>query len=402
MGRTFFYIADGRLYRCEEGRSTEIRSGVLDDYINKVRETAERNEWKRSGQGAVFTGTYEAGSDAASWVSAVSAEVRCVGRYEGDTVYSLGIDRTAGIYRKYAADARKEGIVVSSSERSFGEFDIAGDRMVLSSAFAGESHIGVLDMNTSRCDYYTEGRSWDSEPVWSAQDPDRIYFSCAGLAMENKSREEQPDSYARMVTQMYSATAPAKRGPSSICLLDIRNGTMDEVLSDERYDFVHPASTADGWLYYIRKPYAEKRDVRPLGCVLDTLMLPFRLVAAIFSFFNVFSVKYSGKTLTSAGDAKRRDEDKMRIDGNLINAEAELRANREKGDKHPGIIPRTWELHRRRSDGTDELVRRGVVAYRVDETTGDILVSNGSAILCLSPDGSEHSVASAARVTLIR
>ncbi len=402
MEQNFFYIADGKLYRFEEGRSNEIRSGVLDDYINKVREAAERNEWKRSGQGAMFTGAYEAGSDAASRVSAVSSEIRCVGQYKGDTVYSLGIDRTAGLYRKGAA-APKEGIVISSSERAFGTFDIAGDRMVLSSAFAGESHIGVMDMNTSRCDYYTEGRSWDSEPTWSATDSDQIYFSCAGLAIENKERqEEQPDSYARMVTQMYSATAPVKRGPSSVCLLDIRKGTMDEVLCDERYDFVRPQSTADGCLYYIRKPYAEKSGARPFGCLVDTVMLPFRLLTAIFSFFNVFSVKYSGKTLTSAGDAKHRDEDKMRIDGNLINAEAELRANREKGDKNPGIIPRTWELRRRRADGTDELVRHGVVAYRVDEKTGEILVSNGSAILCLSPDGSERSVCSAARVTLIR
>lgn len=103
MEQNFFYIADGKLYRFEEGRSNEIRSGVLDDYINKVREAAERNEWKRSGQGAMFTGAYEAGSDAASRVSAVSSEIRCVGQYKGDTVYSLGIDRTAGLYRKGAA-----------------------------------------------------------------------------------------------------------------------------------------------------------------------------------------------------------------------------------------------------------------------------------------------------------
>ena len=133
---------------------------------------------------------------------------------------------------------------------------------------------------------------------------------------------------------------------------------------------------------------------------MDTLLLPFRLVMAIFNFFNIFSAKYSGKTLTRAGDVKNRDEQKMRIDGNLINAEAELKANRDRGDRNPGIIPHTWELRRRRADGNDELVRRGVVAYRVDKN-GDILVSNGTAILRMTAEGQEEKLVDAPHVTFI-
>lgn len=403
MAHSFMYIADGILYRFEDGKSAELRSGVLDDYLKKVRESAERNEWKRSGQGATFTGTYEAGADAASRVAAVSSRVCCAGRYGADTVYSLAIDRTAGIYRKFGAEGGKEGIVISSGDRAFGEFDIAGDRMVLSSSFAGESHIGVLDMNTSRCDYYTEGRSWDSQPTWSAVNANHIYFSCAGLAVRQGEDEEaaQGESYADMLTRMYAASAPVLRGPASICLLDIGRGTMDELMSDGKYDFVKPQSAADGSLYYIRKPYdTGKNSPRAGGCLVDTLLLPFRLVMAIFNFFNVFSAKYSGKTLTRAGDVKNRDEQKMRIDGNLINAEAELKANRDRGDRNPGIIPHTWELRRRRADGNDELVRRGVVAYRVDKN-GDILVSNGTAILRMTAEGQEEKLVDAPHVTFI-
>ena len=124
------------------------------------------------------------------------------------------------------------------------------------------------------------------------------------------------------------------------------------------------------------------------------------MIRALFGFFNFFSVKYSGKTLSNAGDVKRRDEEQMWIDGNFIQAEKELKENRNRGDKNPGIIPRTWELHRRCPDGTDTLVRRGVVAYRLMQN-GDVLVSNGSAVLCLKTDGSEQKISSAERVTYL-
>ena len=92
----------------------------------------------------------------------------------------------------------------------------------------------------------------------------------------------------------------------------------------------------------------------------------------------------------------------MYIDGNLINAEKELRANAKKGDKNPGIIPRSWELRRLDSSGNDTLIKRGVSAFRVDETMGDILLSNGSHILKLDKNGKEEKILSAPKVTFIK
>ena len=90
----------------------------------------------------------------------------------------------------------------------------------------------------------------------------------------------------------------------------------------------------------------------------------------------------------------------MFIDGNFIQAEKELKENQNKGDKNPGIIPGSWELRRRAPDGTDTLLRRGVVAYRLMQN-GDVLVSNGSCVLCLEPDGNEKKISDAPRVTYL-
>lgn len=401
MTDRFLYLANGRLHLFRDGRSVELVSHMLDDYLTRVKDAARRNEWKYSGSGAAFTGTLRAGADAESSVAAVHSRVCCVARHGNDLLYSLEIDRTCGIYRKYAEDAGKEGIVLSSGDNAYRDFDVCGDRIVLTSAFGGESHIGVMPLGSSMPNIYTEGATWDSAPVWSAHHPDQIYFCSAGLPVqESEKPTAPPTSYGEMAQQMYTAHAAASRplGPTAICLLDIASGTMDELLSDGRYDYTHPQSTPDGALYYIRKPYrVETRRANPLGC----LFVPFRLIGALFGFLNVFSAKYSGKTLSKGGDVKQRDEGQMFIDGNLINAERELQANRKRGEAEPGIIPHSWELRRREADGRDTLVRAGVVAYRV-LPSGDILLSNGSAVLCRDAEGKERKVLSAQKVTFIR
>ena len=58
MGNTFYYIADGKAYLHRDGKEFELRSMVLESYIEKVKESAKRNEWKYSGTGAAFTNTY--------------------------------------------------------------------------------------------------------------------------------------------------------------------------------------------------------------------------------------------------------------------------------------------------------------------------------------------------------
>ncbi|MBQ8508322.1 MAG: hypothetical protein IJ493_00250 [Clostridia bacterium] len=398
----FHYIADGRLYACTDKQAAEIRSSVLDTYLRRVKESAGRNEWKHSGEGAAFRGAYVPGADAESRVAAVHSRVFCAVEQDGALIYSLAIDRSTGIYSK-RPDSDTDGIVISSGDTAYADFDIRGGRIALTSAFAGESHIGVLDMGKTNCQIYTEGHTWDSQPVWSEAHSDQIYFCCAGLPLNSGGEDEPPTmDYSQIMTRMFaSPQRSVKRGPSSICLLDISRGSMDELLCDERYDYVRPQSMPDGSLYYIRRPYRTDEGGNKLGCLADALLFPLRMLRALFGFFNVFSAKYSGKTLSKSAGVKQRDEEKLFIDGNLINAEAELRANQSRGDEHPGIIPHTWELHRLAPDGSDTLVRRGVAAYFA-EADGSLLISNGSAILRRTPDGREEKLLDAARVTFIR
>lgn len=401
MKSSFYYIQDGKMYRFNGENSKEISSWVLDSYISKVRSRAEQNEWKYNGQGAAFTGSAMPHASASEAVSSIFSRVNCVGEYKGNLLYSIDIDSTNGIYRK-STESESEGIVLCSSSTAYRSFDIKGDRLIASAAFAGESHIGVLDLTTGRFDTYTEGHVRDSSPVWSATDSNKIYFCSAGLPENEKTAPDEknaPRGISQMVDEMYSSSS-VTLGPSAICLLDISEGRLDELLSDNGYNFTSPFSAPDGSLYYIRRPYKYNSGGSSFGCLADILMLPVRLFQALFGFLNVFSAKYSGKTL-SRSDVKQKSDDQLMIDGNLINAERELKENARRGDKNPGIIPRSWDLRRLDKDGNDTLIRSGVAAYKFC-TDGSILISNGSHILRVDENGREEKLLAADKVTFIK
>ena len=394
------------MFRLNPGGARKIESRILHQYKERLLESAQRNEWKRNGEGARFTGTFQTGSDAESRLAAMRSRVLCLGSSaEGDLLYSMDIDGSSGIYRKHTEEA-SEGIVLSDSQYRYLDFDRKESRIVFSAELAGECHIGVQGSEIGDLRFYTEGSSWESAPTWSRSEADVLYFSSAGLEeKEDRPAAPSPDrlpSVPEIITAMYTVAQGRRRGPAALCRLDLRSGDLSEVLSDKRYDYLTPMQHADGALYYMKRPYQQSKEDsgNPLGCLVDLLMFPFRLLGALFGALNVFSVKYSGKTLSKSASAKTKDEQKMIIDGNLIEAEKELRANRARGEKYPGIIPSSWELRVRTPDGEDRCLRKGVLAYTLDGS--DLLYSNGSGIFRQKPDGSVEKLSGESKVTFLR
>ena len=114
MNGSFYYLSNGRLYQYLDGKARELPSVVLESYLEKVKDSAKRNEWKHNGKGAAFTETYDASVNPETAVSSVYSRVSCVGEHDGEIIYSLEIDRTNGIYKKYKDNPSSEGIVLCS------------------------------------------------------------------------------------------------------------------------------------------------------------------------------------------------------------------------------------------------------------------------------------------------
>lgn len=402
---TFFYISDGEPYLFDSGRETALPSGVLTRYIEGVRDRAKRNEWKESGSGAIFMGTATSETPESA-VSSINARTLCIGFDNDRLLYSLKIDNVCGIYSKRSFRDMDEGMVLSDRSQRYGEFDTnaLGDLCVAVS-FAGETHIGIKRQGQSDCVQITEGESVERDPVWSKVNKDLIYYSSAGLERrEDKDDEIGTDIQAGMfsIYDMIKDAAPRAHSPFSLCSIDIKKGEIAEIRSSDKFDFIKPRTANDGSLYYIKKPFEnERRKTSVGGCLLDILTAPIKLIGALVGFFNIFTIKYSGKNLRSSGDTKtkHRSDDQIFIDGNIISAERELKANADRGEKYPGFIPRSFELHKISRGGEDVIVKKGVIAYTL--RGDDVIYSNGSSVILLSQSGSETLLSKAEKVTFL-
>lgn len=403
MEDVFFYLANGKLFLHDGKGETEVHSGVADDYREKVRAQAKRSEWKHSGEGARFTGTYDPDAAAENRLAAIRSEISSAQLYEGSLYYALSLGGPAGIYRKRLGEGTDDGIVLSSADESYRTFCIRNEKIAAESAFAGETHIGIGTLGRSDFVMLTEGHTRDTDPFIDPQDDEVILFSSAGLSDEEKQPEEPAFGENPLPKILLSARrqSSARLGPSSVCSVHTKTGTLTELIGDDSFDYLHPRKTSDGTLYYIRRPYQTQNEKPPAGgCLLDLLLLPFRLLSALFGFFNLFSMKYSGKPLSrTPGEVRQKDEKKIIVEGNLIDAEKALRENTAKGDKNPGFVPRSWELHRKTSSG-DEIIRRGVSAYCAEEDNS-VLCYNGKSVLRIAPDGTETKIAEISGITAI-
>ncbi len=378
------FTANGRMFACDGTKSRELPCRILDEYRTRVAENAKRKEWKTSGEGAMFTGAIE-NNNAESAVKNIRAYITSICPVDGGIAYSLAIDNVCGIYMMQDGTS-SDGILISDSNYKYSHINTNGESFVLCSSFAGESHIGVMKNANATCEILTEGTSRELWPSWSMAKPQRIIYSGCGLAQDPKVAEsrEKLKSYPAMILEQYEDHSYIE-GPYSIYALDLSTYELETLLEDEsqKFSYIKPYEAEDGYLYYIKKPYA---DVPTKGSIGDALMAPVRLIGAVGGFLNFFTIKYSGKTLTkSAGDTKSKQmsEEKMFIDGNLFEAGRELENNRKKGEENPGVIPNSYKLCRRAQGGKEEVIKSGVIAYAVRDS-GEILCSDGLHLISLS------------------
>jgi hypothetical protein len=154
-----------------------------------------------------------------------------------------------------------------------------------------------------------------------------------------------------------------------------------------------PQLANDGTLFYIRRPYRDPNQ--PPGAwraALDLVLLPFRLLYALFQFLNFFTVRYTGNTLTTTGNARQKHADirKMMVWGNMLDAD---KAADRADDGTPALVPKSWELVRRHKDSsTEEVVSKGVLCYDL-YSDGSVLYSNGSGIYRVDQKGSVERLA---------
>lgn len=331
------------------------------EYIKRYREYAEtrvkNDEWKYGGEGARFRGDYDVYRTRGEKIDAFINGVQ----WDGDKVlYCFTVNNSSGVYRKdLTSEKSPEEHVVSLSGEYILSVHNCGRKVAVTLGGDGpSSDIGVLDSGTAEIKTLTGGDSRDANACFSAADPDKLLFDSAGVG-RNASGE-----------------FTGKYAPAAICSFHLSTFEIEELLADEKSSFVKPRQTQDGTLYYIRRPTKEKRGG---NFFLDVLLFPYRILQAIVMFVQAFVTMFTGKSLTSAGanPAKGRETDsrKLFVDGNLIEAEKEMKRNRKFKDKEYGFIPLSWKLVKA-GGGKTEIIKSGVCDYALC-ADGGLYCTNG-------------------------
>jgi hypothetical protein len=310
----------------------------------------------------------EEGRDPGEFRMAITSIAR--GREPGELLYSLETDDVSGVFRVdgngveqrlfHTADFRVRHIALDSS----------GSR-IAASIFRNNftSNLAVLQVEGSDFSEVTDGDSFDIAPRWVPGEQRRLVFQSAGLGRDGNGRFRG-------------------LGPFAIHQLDLDSGEMECVVEEPEFDLLGPQRTADGALYYIRRPHHSvvQSKASPVAALSDTVLFPFRMGFAIFQFFNFFSMRYTGKPLATAKGAIQRQPDlkQMLVWGNLIDADRAASENGLTDTEAPDLVPNSWQLVRRLSSGSTEVVATNVLSFDI-ASDGSLLYSNGSAIHRIMP-----------------
>ena len=294
------------------------------------------------------------------------------GRNPGELLYSLETNDVSGIF---AVDA--DGVeqrLFHTADFRVRHIALNADRSTLAASIfqnAFTSNIAVMQAEGTNLLMATDGDSCDLAPRWAPGPGRRLVFQSAGVGRDGAGRV-------------------CGLGPFAVQELDLDSGVMELLAEEADCDLLAPQKTADGALYYIRRPYRSGREkMNPWQALRDALLFPFRMAYAIFQFFNFFSMRYTGKPLSTSKGAAQRQADlkQMMVWGNLIDVDSAARQDRLDPEA-PALVPSSWQLVRQGSNGRKEVLAKGVLSFDIDRD-GSLLYSNGSAIHRIGPGGGQ-------------
>ncbi|MBR2913264.1 MAG: hypothetical protein IKK51_02770 [Oscillospiraceae bacterium] len=368
------YTTGKSMYLAENGKEIELPSYRAMQYRQTIEEIQQNKLWKTTGRGAQFMGVAPADT------RVTDAVIGGVALYQEHFLYTLQLDASGGIYRRsFSEKPQPEGHIYSGNDIRPGDLAVHEENLATCVHYPnGAVHLALFRLPSSVYTVITDGDSCERNPRWS-HDGRLLYFSTAGIARENG------------LIAAYS--------PRAAACYNINTDKMEMLIEDEKHDILSPCEDAQGNLWYIRQPYhmQEKNKGNTfLSALKDVLLFPFWLVKALFGFLNAFSILFGGKPAADSGmgsdlKSRQKSDKELFFEGRMLDAEKNLKANKKSGDPYAGIMSASRVLVRRASDGTEEVLAKGVLDYALCGD-GGVVYSNGSHILHRKPDGTVENI----------
>lgn len=379
MATTFAFISGGQLYVSNGQKELRaIESQYAREMTERQEQARRRHGWKgESDERIGIPGAGVWGKQALANAEAMRAECCAIARgpNDGEVTFALRLGEIGGVFDSNLTDGNERRLMHRAQLR-VEEMDRHPETGVLvyaELAGAGTIHLALKRPLETVAHEITEGDSFDQAPSWVAGEREKIVYQSAGLA-RNK--------HGAMVGV----------APFVVHELDLRTGEIATLLEDAEHDLLLPHKLADGSLLFIQRPYEAGHRVHYGRTLLDVLLLPVRLLETLFHWANFMSWIYSGKPLAKAGEvrAARPDMKKLVLWGRAV--EAEKQAKQAKRDEPRQLVPASWQLIRRTSDGAERVLGKAVLGYDV-APDGAVIFTDGKAVYrCTSADAKPEKV----------
>lgn len=373
----FAYTCDNKLFFFDNDKPIELTCGKTESYRAAIADIRKRTEWKETGTGANFMGTarYD-GYDESSYTASITG--LCFDN--DDLIYSYSLDSSGGLCRKSTdASVSDEGHIYAGKDLRIKGISCKDKIIAFSLGNGITMHLATLNLDNNSLDEITDGDSAESNAVWSKSQNGTILYSATGLAVDSDGRTNGGVS------------------PASVSKCDLNRMQLEEVVSDDDFDYICPRDDANGNIYYIKRPYKTKGNYGIGDILFDVVLFPVRLIKTVFGIFNFLAIHFAGESLKTAKNgkvkAKQKTEEERFVDGNLVNVRKNLEKSKRDGDEFLTAMPKSWVLIKRSSDGTEEILAKGVLSFDVADN-GDVVYSNGNEIILLS-DGTAKRLAKA-------
>jgi len=368
MSSPVAFLAQGRAHlKTADAAPRALRSEFAESVRERAIDIHNRHAWKTEGRGAQFTGLNWGAPqpNPARETSTVTSLTR--GPRPGEILY--GID-TGGLLAicAYSPGESRERRLLHGSKQRIQDLATSPDRSRIACSLAHPDQtasIGLMEPDATDLTEVTEGDSQDRAPAWAQDGSPRIVYQSAGVARDARG-------------------APVEVGAFEIQGLDLERGEVELLASEPGWDLLCPRLAADGSLYYLRRRRGPRKSKAFLGTAVDLLLLPFRLLFAVFQYLNFFSARYTGRPLTTAsGPKKSRDLREMLQWANLVQSgEAE--------ESEQEDTPEAGTLVRRRPDGGTETVATSVRCFELTDQ-GAIVCASGKELFRLDPVSAQRA-----------
>lgn len=381
------FLADGQVHLAfDDGTEEPIVSAFVEGVHRREASIERKTGWKTKGTGARFMGAAALWDDAEgrrspAWFTSLSK-----GRRRGEILYAISTGPVSGLFA-YDVATTEEQRLVHGTEGPALAIATSDDHRVI--AMAREQKNGSRNLAVMRDDggdstLVTDGDTIDDAPSWIPVGPEvtegrhQLVYQSTGIGRDAAGRV-------------------AGFGPTEINLLDAERGSLKTILSSPEHDYLGPQMSRDGTLFVMRRPYQGlPKPPDPTAYLKDGLLAPFRLAYAGFRYLDFFSMRYTGKPLSTAGNMRARNVDARK----LIERQNIAEAGNHEAEASVSRAPTDWVLVRRQPDGEESVMAKSVLAFDVD-ARGTILVSDGDGVHRIGPDAQTTRMSRAPRVVAV-